>query len=335
MALARHARLSAWGFLAAGIGLALGLAAWQGFDGLAAAFATLGLGLLLLPLIFLPHLVLATWSWWLLFLPACGPGFWTSLRALWIGGSVNVLLPLASIGGEVVKARLLMLTAVRGTDAVASVVVDKTVQAISIVLWGLTGALSLLWVATGSDLILPVLAGSLVLALGVAGFIAVQLSDVASFLVKRTLGRSKSARWAGVVDDASAFEQTIRGLYRRHSTIAASCLLRYGARLTLTIEVWLVAHLLGHPITLLEALALKSLVGALRGAIFVVPSGWGIQEGGFILLGGLFGLPADATLALSLATRAREIAVSLAGLAAWQWIEARCRRGRSPGAAES
>ena len=64
------------------------------------------------------------------------------------------------------------------------------------------------------------------------------------------------------------------------------------------------------------------------GATFFMPGGWGVQEGSFILFGGLFGLPADATLALSLVTRAREIAVSLAGLAVWQQIEGRSWRRR-------
>jgi hypothetical protein len=68
---------------------------------------------------------------------------------------------------------------------------------------------------------------------------------------------------------------------------------------------------------------LKSLAGALRGAAFVVPGGWGLQEGSFVLLGGLLGLGPGFMLALSLATRAREVLVSVPGLLAWQHAEGR------------
>ena len=61
----------------------------------------------------------------------------------------------------------------------------------------------------------------------------------------------------------------------------------------------------------------------LRGAAFFVPGGWGFQEGGFIVFGGLVGFPADFMLAVSLATRGRELLVSVPGLLAWQHIEGR------------
>jgi len=42
-----------------------------------------------------------------------------------------------------------------------------------------------------------------------------------------------------------------------------------------------------------------------------------------VLVGGLFGLPADFCLALSLIKRARDIAVGLPALALWQVLEGR------------
>ena len=78
---------------------------------------------------------------------------------------------------------------------------------------------------------------------------------------------------------------------------------------------------------------LKSLTGALRGAAFVVPGGWGIQEGGYVVLGALIGLTPEFMLALSLATRAREVLMALPGLLAWQHAEGRWLwRRRSAGA---
>jgi hypothetical protein len=78
---------------------------------------------------------------------------------------------------------------------------------------------------------------------------------------------------------------------------------------------------MGQVLTPWDAIMLGSLVGALRGAAFIVPSGWGVQEGGFVVLGALVGVPAHVMLAVALAIRARELMVSLPGLALWQVIE--------------
>ena len=48
-----------------------------------------------------------------------------------------------------------------------------------------------------------------------------------------------------------------------------------------------------------------------------------MQEGAYALLGPLFGLPAEAALALSLLKRARDICVGVPMLVGWQIVESR------------
>src|SRR5262249_21943345 len=69
-----------------------------------------------------------------------------------------------------------------------------------------------------------------------------------------------------------------------------------------------------------DALILESLGSAVRAAAFAVPGALGALEGGFILFGALFGLPADAALAISLSKRVRELALGLPGLFVWHWL---------------
>ncbi len=111
------------GFLL-GIAVIIALVVWQGFELVAGTLATAGWGIVLLVLFYLPHLVFGTMSWRLLFAAGRAPSFGRAIYVKWIGGSVNWLLPVASIGGEVVKARLLMQREISGADAGASVVVD-------------------------------------------------------------------------------------------------------------------------------------------------------------------------------------------------------------------
>jgi hypothetical protein len=46
-----------------------------------------------------------------------------------------------------------------------------------------------------------------------------------------------------------------------------------------------------------------------------------VLEGGFVMFGALFGLPADISLSISLSKRVRELLLGLPGLLAWQWTE--------------
>jgi len=86
---------------------------------------------------------------------------------------------------------------------------------------------------------------------------------------------------------------------------------------------WLILDLMGHPLPFLSVVAIESLLFAARNAAFVVPSGLGVQEGVYALLGPLFGLPSEAALALSLLKRARDIVIGVPVLLSWQFAEGR------------
>jgi len=47
-----------------------------------------------------------------------------------------------------------------------------------------------------------------------------------------------------------------------------------------------------------------------------------VQEGGYIVLGNLLGIPGEIALALSLIRRMRELALGIPGLIGWQLFEA-------------
>jgi hypothetical protein len=57
--------------------------------------------------------------------------------------------------------------------------------------------------------------------------------------------------------------------------------------------------------------------------VFPVPGALGVQEGGYVVVGSLLGIPGDAAFALSLIARVRELILGIPGLVAWQVIEAR------------
>ena len=64
----------------------------------------------------------------------------------------------------------------------------------------------------------------------------------------------------------------------------------------------------------------------------MVPGALGLLEGGYVVLGGLFGISPELALAIALGKRVRELGMGLPGLVAWQIAEGhrfvRARRSR-------
>jgi uncharacterized membrane protein YbhN (UPF0104 family) len=153
--------------------------------------------------------------------------------------------------------------------------------------------------------------------------VVVQRAGVFGFLASRAVRLGRRFNSEDLLGRASDLDDAIRGLYGRPARIVVSCGLRVLARLSLAGEVWLAARLLGHPITLVEAILLQSFGTVIRTAAFPVPAGLGVQEGSFVALGSLIGLPPDIALATSLATRIREIVSGVPGLIVWEYLEGR------------
>lgn len=269
------------------------------------------------------HLFPLALAWWCLFPATERPRFGVAVNATWQGQSVNTLLPVANIGGDAVKARLAVVQGgVPSTWAAAAGLLDKTLQAGAVLGLMVLGVLLLPVMAGGATrtgLLWGMVAGCGALGLGIGIFIWLQVSTVAG-------GRAGvlAARFGGgAVTWTRGFTETLRALYRRHAAITWALALRIGSAVLLSAEVWVTAHLLGFPIGLLEAVAIRVIGFGIRGAFFFVWGGLGVQEGVFVILGTLAGHPAEAMVAISLATRVREILTSLPGLALWLGIEAR------------
>ena len=313
-------KTASWLGLSIGLAIVVGLVAWQGAGTVVHLLGSTRWTLLLVAVFAVPQLLLSTSSWRLLFPPGEAPRFvlgkYRIVREI-------LMLPVASIGGDVVRARLLAIWTGKPRDAVASVVVDKTVLVATLPLLALIGIAALLRTVPEPGSLTVAAGGVVLLAVGFAILVLVQRSGVFAFVTARAARLARRPGWEGLVGRAGNLDEAIRNLYGRPGRIAASCGLRTLARLSLSGEVWLAARLLGHPITLLDAVLLKTFVIVARAVAFPVPAGLGVQESGFVALGALIGLPPDVALATSLATRVREIVSGVPGLIAWQYVEGR------------
>jgi len=309
--------------LFAGAALLCGLFLWQGIDTVGRLLSEAGISLVLVCLFSLPEQMLAAEAWRSLFPQSIRPGRMRTLLASWMGAAVNTLLPVATIGGEIVKARILILWSHPGAETMAAITVDKTIQAIAALVWGLVGAVFLFFVVGESGAVTGVLIGAGFLALGIAGFIAVQIKGGFSSIAEKIAGRADKNAGEVIIQGAEAMERAIREIYGNAGRLFTATALRVGQRVFLAGEVVLVGYLMGAPIGIIEAVILKGIIGAIRGISFAIPAGLGVQEGGYVAIGALIGYPPELMIAVSLATRIREVLPSIPFLLFWQVTEGR------------
>ena len=304
-----------------GIALISGIFIWQGITPVVGQLGEAGWSLLLVCVFVVPEYLLNGQAWRCLFPRSTRPGIMQSLWATGMGSAVNTLLPVATIGGELVKARVLTLWGIPAIDTVSTVVVDKAVQAVVTGIWALIGVAFIAVLVPGDATIISAALGALTLIAGVAAFIAIQVYGGVSFVTKIAVKASKSEKFAEFSTKASDLDAAIRLIYAHRGRFVLSVVTRLTLRIILVGELILAAHLMGHPIGIAEAIMLKTLIGALRGLAFAIPGQLGVQEGGYIAVGALLGFPASLMLAVSLANRLREMLPSAIMLFVWQGVE--------------
>jgi uncharacterized protein (TIRG00374 family) len=129
---------------------------------------------------------------------------------------------------------------------------------------------------------------------------------------------SQNGQVLGTID---AVYQSLTMMYADRSGIAASAAVHMAGWLVGVAEVLIVFAFLGHPIGIAEALVIESLLHAIRGAAFAIPSALGAQEGGLVLLCALFAIPPEQAIALSLVRRAADVVLGIPSLLVWQALE--------------
>jgi putative membrane protein len=310
-------RLRVWLF-AGGVLLFIGVLVSQGVGAVLALLLSAGWGLIIVAVFHLLPLVLDAGAIRVLF-DTAGPRapMRAATLARWVGESVNSLLPAGQLGGPVLMVRYLAGRGMQMPQAAAAITVSLTLQAFSQVVFALLGVVLLGAVASHVSpqaQRLAALVACVVLAAQVGGFYFLQRRGFFAKVLRAVMRMSGKRDWSQVQGQAAAIDTAVQMTYARGTGLAASFLLSLVAWLVGTGEVYLIAALLGFPVGWTAALLLESLGQAIRGAAFAIPGALGVQEGGYLLLAPVVGLPLEACLALSLAKRARELLLGVPGL---------------------
>jgi putative membrane protein len=310
-----------------GIGLAIWLLLANDLDTVLRAFAAVGWGLAAMILVRLCILFMCGGAWSLLLRRQNPPGMLAFQSIRFIREAINVMLPVATVGGDIIGGRLIRFFGVSASLSAASILVDLLLQASGQAVFALLGALLLAQVAGAEGLVQFVLAGLGVAAIGLIGFFLVQrLGGIR--LVERAIAfvLNRLARSGGQAMEGLNIHGALNAIWADPKAVGAAFVLHVLAWLIGVLEIWIALACMGSNATLADAAIIESLGQALRGAAFPVPGAIGVQEGGFVILGAALGIGPDIAIALSFAKRVPDIALGLPGLLAWHWLEKRMRR---------
>ena len=308
--------------LVAGIALLTALVAHYGLHAIVHALTTLGWGGFAVVIGF--HLLLIAMmgsAWWLLGVGRPDARAWRFMWGRLIRESGAEALPFSQLGGFVLGARAVTLTGVSSAFAAASTVVDISVEMVSQLGYTLLGLGLLAWLQPENPLVGPILAGIVFMAVLAITFIVVQ-ARCAGWADRGLACLAQS--WFGMRPGrTNAVRTEIHEIHGRRAMLALSGLTHLSTWLLNGVEAWITLRLMGVPLGLGAVLIIDSLLYGIRSAAFFVPNAIGVQEGGYVMLGGLFGVAPDVAMALSLVRRGRDLVIGVPALLVWQLVEGR------------
>jgi putative membrane protein len=314
-----------WRFLT--VSIALGFTVWLIFatslTAVVQSFSSLGWGVAAVVAVRGIVIMINAIAWWRLLATLTNVPFVAFALLRWIREAIDVLLPVASIGGGLVSARLLTFWRTSGSLALAGLFADVFLQTAAQAIFALIGLLLLARVV-GMTSALPVIALGLSAAVAVLGAFYLVQRFGAPRLIGSLLKTFPGLRAFRLQQKELGFQAAMDRIWHdRHRHLAAALLIHTIAWTVGTLEVWLTLHFMGWPISLEQSVVMESLGASISSAAFFIPGSWGVQEGGYLLIGEILGVPAPFALALSITKRVPDLVLGAPGLIAWRAVEAR------------
>jgi putative membrane protein len=257
---------------------------------------------------------------WFVLLP--GSSVWRLPLLIWgrmVRDAAGGCLPFSLIGGFVFGARAIILHGIVWPDAIATTVVDLSTEFVAQIALVLIGVLILAIRTPAAPLLLPLGIGVAASLLVAGAFIWLQLRGSAPLpaISRRILGG-----WSqDAAQHMTAIQARLDAIYQNPARIAAGTALHLACWFGTGVASWLAFRLLGARLDFFGALGIEALLHAALAMAILVPGYAGVQEAAYAAVGALFGQPPELALAVSLLRRARDIALGVPILLAWQYAE--------------
>lgn len=231
-----------------------------------------------------------------------------------VGYSVSYLTPSAHVGGEPIRAYLLQREDVSVNTAFSTVIVDKTIEIVTDVLFFFFGALLILHGIADSKTRIVIIGIAIALMLIVGGFIIGILNKRSMFVsVFRALRLHKVKRLRAVEQNLADIEKQIELFYRhRRDSFLIIIIIMIILWLLMFLEYRFVLLMLGQIATPSQIFLILTGVGLAYS--LPVPAAAGALEIGQLSAASVLGLSAATAVGLAFIVRSRDLIWTVLGL---------------------
>ena len=250
--------------------------------------------------------------WWIILKRLdARPLFWETLKLFYVSVFVNSYV-WGGIGGDVLRAWVSYRGNVSGKTAVTSVVLDRVAALVAVALLVLLTA-PIILARTGTSL--PMLVPVFLSMVGLVGLVL-----AAQF--ERLPGGWLRFRALRLLRDLGG---SVRIVFLRPASVVPLIGIAILSQTALGLGAYTMAVSLNMNLSLLECLVLMQPV-ALVANLPISVGGWGVRETAMIALFGLIGVPASATLVLSIQLGLLSLLVALPGGLLWLTLKSSASR---------
>jgi len=296
--------------------------AWSGYGEVLVALHTAGWGILWTSLFHLVPLFCCVIGWQALMPGKNRPSLLFFLYILWLRASVNNLMPVARIGGEVIAVRVMIKHGIRKTSAIAATIVEVTTSVIAVFLFDIVGIGMFAYHVGATSTVLKLAIGLLFSIPVIAAMLFVQKAGFFGLLT-RIFNLMFRDKWKSFAGTTAKLDHAVHTMYRRKTRVLYCLFWQLVSWTVGATEIWLALYFLGHPISAPESIMIEALIQASSSAAFAVPGALGVQEAGIVLFGHMLGLTPEIAAALAVIRRCRDLLLYIPGLIVWQVEEGR------------
>jgi uncharacterized protein (TIRG00374 family) len=316
------------------VGLALmgGLIYWADPARMARLFAGADYGFLLLSLVLATVDRILMPLKWNLLLRAKGlvVPWRQAVKVYYISSAMGVFLP-PTVGADMARYYLLSRDGCPKAEVVASILVERVLGMIALLLFGIMGGALFLAsvVSRGTETpVLTVVLTALAVTAVVAAAFAASMSERTGMIAQRLLRRLEGGRLAGLAGKLESLLQAYQGYQGRRRALGVFLLLSLLENLLPVIRTYAVVLAFGAAVPLIYMFMFIPIVQMLI-RLPISFDGFGVQEGALVYFFGLLGVGKAAALSIGLANHMLFLVSLLPGAVLYLALG---ERARMPGA---
>lgn len=299
-------------YLLVGVGLFVFVLSHTDIPSVWSQLKEIGWGILVILVVYKVAFIVDTFAWQFTLPSTQRTKRW--LYDLWkvrmVGAAFAKMMPFSSWGGVPIKGYILKHHyGVRYREGAASMILAETTHMLSLVLFVATGVLLILFTSDLPDSYhLFAILSLAALTTGIFLFYAIQRYKITSL----------TGTWLSQYKVGQRLEKFIHQIHDMDERLVQFYTRDKGCFLTATflnlvnwylgaLEIYVIFYFLGHPITIVEAVILETLVELVRAGTFFIPAGLGSQEAVFMIATEAIAGQPTLGVAAALIRRVREI----------------------------